>query len=266
MILAEQKYQTIRIEQVGDVVRIVFDHPDSKLNAIDGLMHEEITRLFRELKQEDRARAALITGEGQMFSAGGNFNWFPEVQNPEPREQLRRDARQMIWDLLDVEIPIVTAVNGPAVGLAASLVLLSDVIFMADNAIIADPHVRAGIAAGDGGVATWPLILGPPRAKEYLLTGDPVDAATAERIGLVNHVVPADQLQEKALEFATRLAKGAPLAIRFTKQSVNALIKDALNVAFDTSTALEMITFQSEDHLEAMAAIREKRDPIFKGR
>jgi len=163
-------------------------------------------------------------------------------------------------------VPIVAAVNGHAMGLGASIALLCDVIFMADTATIGDPHVKVGIVAGDGGAAIWPLAVGPARAKEYLLTGDPLTAAEAERIGLVNHVVPAAELDAAAMAFAARLAAGAPLAVRYTKLAVNKLVKDALNVAFDTSTALELLTFGSEDHQEALAALREKRPPAFKGR
>ena len=112
----------------------------------------------------------------------------------------------------------------------------------------------------------WPLLVGPHRAKEYLMSGKLADAAEAERIGLVNHVVPADELQEQAMAFAQRIAAGAPLAIQYTKLAVNKLVKDALNVAFDTSTALEIVTFQSDDHREALEALREKRKPVFKGR
>jgi enoyl-CoA hydratase len=151
-------------------------------------------------------------------------------------------------------------------GLGASIALLCDVILMADTATIGDPHVRVGLVAGDGGVAIWPLALGPARAKQYLLTGDPLTAAEAERIGLVNRVVPAAALDAEASALATRLAAGAPLAVRYTKLAVNKLVKDALNIAFDTSTALELVTFQSEDHQEALAAIRERRVPTFKGR
>jgi enoyl-CoA hydratase len=140
------------------------------------------------------------------------------------------------------------------------------VILMADTATISDPHVRVGIVAGDGGAVVWPLAVGPARAKQYLLTGDPVTAAEAERIGLVNKVVPAVDLQAEALAFATRLAEGAPLAVRYTKLAVNKLVKEALNVAFDASTALELVTFLSHDHVEALDAIREKRRPRFEGR
>jgi len=259
-------YRALDFERLGDVLRITIDHPESDLNAVDGVLHAELARVFRELKREDSARAVVLTGRGRTFSAGGSFDWFPSLQDPAALEHLRRDAKQMIWDLLDVEIPIVAAVNGPAVGLGASLALLCDVIYMADTASIADPHVRVGIVAGDGGTAIWPLAVGPARAKEYLLTGDPVSAEEAERIGLVNRAVPADELQDQALAFAKRLAAGAPLAIRYTKQAVNKLVKDSLNVSFDAATALEIVTFRSEDHQEALAAIHDKRKPRFSGR
>jgi enoyl-CoA hydratase len=259
-------YQALHLDRVDGVLRVAIEHPHSELNAVDALLHGEFTRLFRELKREDEARAVLLIGRGRAFSAGGDFAWFPTLDDLGKLEHLRRDARQMIWDLLDVELPIVAALNGPAVGLGASLALLCDVIFIADTATIADPHVRVGIVAGDGGAAIWPLAVGPARAKQYLLTGDPLDAAEAERIGLVNRVVPAASLEAEALAFARRLADAAPLAVRYTKQAVNKLVKDALNVAFDASTALEIVTFQSEDHREALAAIRDKRKPSFRGR
>jgi len=262
----QRDFSTLQIETVGTVLVVTIAHPTSPLNAVDHALHSDLTRLFSELRRETQARAVLLTGRGKAFSAGGDFNWFPELQEPARMEALRRDAKQLIWDLLDCEIPIVAAVNGHAMGLGASIALLCDVIFMAATATIGDPHVRVGIVAGDGGVAIWPLAVGPARAKQYLLTGDPVAAVEAERIGLVNRVVAADALHGEALAFAQRLADGAPLAVRYTKLSVNKLIKDALNIAFDTSTALELVTFKSEDHQEALAALKAKRRPEFKGR
>lgn len=262
----DENYRALRIERTETLVEITIDHPDSSLNTVDELLHEELTRLFRDLKREDEARVAVLTGAGRAFSAGGDFAWFDTLKGLEALEHLRRDAKQMIWDLLDVEIPIIAAVNGPAIGLGASLALLCDTIFMAESATLADPHVRVGIVAGDGGAAIWPAAVGPARAKQYLLTGDPIPAAEAERIGLVNFVAPDEELMPKARAFAGRLAAGAPLAIRYTKQAVNKGVKDALNIAFDASTALEIVTFQSEDHREALAAMAEKRAPDFKGR
>lgn len=261
-----EEFETLRLERDGDVLKVTIDRPGSELNAIDGTMHAELARLFSALRTETAARAVLITGKGKAFSAGGDLAWFPKIAEPEEAETVRRDAKRIVWDLLDVEVPIVAAVNGYAVGLGASIALLSDVIFMAESATVADPHVRMGIVAGDGGTAIWPLAVGPARAKQYLLTGDPLTAREAERIGLVNFVVPDDELGSRAMDFAKRLAAAAPLAVKYTKLSVNKLIKDALNIAFDTATALEMLTFKSEDHREALAAASEKRRPEFKGR
>jgi enoyl-CoA hydratase len=261
-------YTMIRFELEPDsaVMIATIDHPDSPLNAVGDVLHTELTQLFSELRTETEARAVLLTGRGKAFSAGGDFNWFPALQEPGRLEALRRDAKQMISDLLDVELPIVAAVNGHAMGLGATIALLCDVIYMADTATIGDPHVRVGIVAGDGGTAIWPLAVGPARAKEYLLTGDPVPAVEAERIGLVNRVFPADRLHEEALAMARRLAAGAPLAIRYTKLAVNKLVKDALNVTLDAASALELLTFHSADHQEALNALHEKRPPKFEGR
>jgi enoyl-CoA hydratase len=259
-------FTTLQIDRIDRVLRVTIAHPTSALNAVDDQLHHDLTALFAALRRESEARAVVLTGQGRAFSAGGDFSWFPALREMGRLEALRRDAKQLIWDLLDVEIPIVAAVNGHAMGLGASIALLCDVIFMADTATIGDPHVRVGLVAGDGGAAIWPLAVGPARAKQYLLTGDPLSAAEAERIGLVNRVVAAADLQTEAMTFAQRLAAGAPLAVRYTKVAVNKLLKDALNIAFDTSTALELVTFQSADHQEALAAIREKRKPDFNGR
>lgn len=251
---------------MGAVLQVTIDHPDSDLNAVDGELHGELVELMATLKDEHEARCILLTGSGNAFSAGGNLAWMPEMKDPVALERVRQEGKRIVWDLLDVEVPIVAAVNGPAIGLGATIALLCDVVFMADTAVIADPHVRVGIVAGDGGTAIWPLLVGPSRAKEYLLTGDPVPAAEAERVGLVNHVVPAAELQTAAMAFAERLAAGAPLAVQYTKLAVNKLVKDALNTAFDVATALEVVTFRSSDHDEALDAWREKRPPRFQGR
>ena len=260
------EFEDIRFERDGDVLRVVLDRPDDDLNTVEDRFHAELVALFPALRSEREARAVLLTGAGRAFSAGGDFGWFPALQAPGRLEDLRLDARRMIGDLLDVHLPIVCALNGPAMGLGATVALLCDVVFMAESARIGDPHVRAGIVAGDGGSVAWPLAVGPVRAKRYLLTGDPVPAVEAERLGLVNEVVPDDRLEEVAMAFAQRLAAGAPLAVQFTKQAVNALIKDAMNTGFDQATALEIQTFRSADHQEALAAWRDRRAPRFEGR
>lgn len=250
----------------GQVLEVVVDRPGDELNRVDGVLHEELTRLMALLKEEDEARAVLLTGAGRAFSAGGDFAWFPELQDPARVAALRADARTLVYDLLDVRLPVVCALNGHAMGLGASIALLCDVVFMARSATIGDPHVRVGITAGDGGTVAWPALVGPVLAKRYLLTGDPVSAEEAERIGLVSHVVDDDALHHDALTFARRLADGAPLALQSTKAAVNAALKAQAALAFDPALEAEVGTFASEDHQEALAALGERRPPRFTGR
>ncbi len=262
------RFDTHRYEG-GDVLEVVIDRPGddrpARLNAVDGAMHADLTQLFRRLKEERSARAVLLTGTGDAFSAGGDFGWFPTLQDRSALEHLRLDARQLIGDLLDVPLPVVCALNGPAMGLGASIALLCDTIFMARSATIGDPHVQVGIVAGDGGTLAWPLTVGPARAKRYLLTGDPLPAEEAERIGLVNFVVDDEEVHDAALAFARRLAAGAPLAVQYTKQAINAGLKARAVEVLDQALALEIATFGTNDHREALAALAEKRPPRFTG-
>jgi enoyl-CoA hydratase len=257
---------TITTSRDGDVLIAVVDHPDSAVNAVDARLHHDLGALFRELKQESEARAVVLTGTGRVFSAGGDMGWFPTLREPATMHRLRREAKQLIWDLLDVEVPIVCGLNGSAAGLAASVVLLCDVVVMADDARIVDPHVHVGLVAGDGGAAIWPLLLGPLAAKRHLLLGEPLTAVDALRFGIAAETCPAAHVGERARAWADRLAAGAPLAVQGTKIAVNALVKQALLTSFDLSTALEMPCFVSADHAEAVAAFVAKRAPRFEGR
>ncbi len=262
---------TIKVDRTtlvggAEILVCTIDNPASAYNSVDASLHREFAMLFRALRDEPDARAVVLTGSKKAFCAGGDFAWFDDLHDIASLEHLRRDAKAIIWDLLDIEIPVVAALNGPAVGLGASIALLCDAIFMGSDATIADPHVRVGIVAGDGGTTIWPLVLGPMLAKRYLLTGDAVGADEALRLGLVSHVSPRESVLADALAFAGRLADGAPLALRATKAAVNKLVKDALNVSFDTATNAELITLLSADHIEALAARGERRAPIFRGR
>lgn len=260
-------FEYISFERLeGHVLQVTIDRPGDDLNAVDGRMHHELTALMDALKHERDARCVVLTGVGRAFSAGGDFGWFPELQEPGRLEELRQEAKNLIWDLLDVQIPIVAAVNGHAMGLGASIALLCDVIVVAESALIGDPHVKVGIVAGDGGTIVWPWALGPALAKQYLLTGDPIDATEAHRIGLVNAVAADDACVDDAIAFARRIAANAPMAVQYTKLAVNKLLKDAANAAFDVATSLEIVTFRSDDHAEALAALRDKRTPQFKNR
>ena len=264
--ISHQGYECIRFARRGHVLDVTIDRPDDELNAVDARLHLELTRLFGELRHERDARAVVLRAQGRVFSAGGDFGWFPELRSIEALTALRADARAMIHDLLEVEVPIVVALEGPAVGLAATIVLLCDVIVAGERASLADPHVKVGLVAGDGGAVIWPLAVGPAIAKEFLLTGDAVPAERAAQLGLVNHVVPDGEVLERACALADVLASRPPLAVRATKAAVNAHVKAAMARVFDQAVAAEMQTFLSADHVEAVAAIVERRDPVFEGK
>jgi enoyl-CoA hydratase len=259
--------RTIRIERDDHLLHVTIDHPTSAVNAVDAQLHDDVAQLFGWLKGEGDARAVVLSGGGKRaFSAGGDFDWFPQLRKVEMLDPLRRSAKQLVWDLLDVEVPIVCALNGSAAGLGASVALLCDVIVMGEQALIVDPHVNVGLVAGDGGTAVWPLLVGPLAAKRHLLLGEPLTAPEALRVGIAAEICPNDQVLDRALVWARRLAAQAPLALRGTKIAVNAHLKRALLDSFDLSTALEMPCFLSHDHAEAIDAMREHRTPIFEGR
>lgn len=262
---------TMALRRDGHVLTVTIDHPTSALNAVDALLHREFADLFSLLKRGNDpiaadVRAIILTGSGPAFSAGGDMDWFPTLRTPEKLNNLRREAKQTIWDQLDVEAPIVCALNGPAVGLGASIALMCDVIVMADTAAIIDPHVQVGLVAGDGGAAIWPLMLGPHAAKRHLLLGEALTASEALRLGVAAEVCTAADVAETARRWADRIAAQPPLAVQGTKLSVNQQLKQSLLTAFDFSTAMEMPCFHSADHAEAVDAFIEKRPGIYEGR
>lgn len=259
--------QAIELERRGHLLIATIDHPHSDMNAVDEMLHDDFGELFALLKREGQARAIVLTGgTKRAFSAGGDLAWFPQLRAIDTLDQLRRVAKQIIWDLLDIEVPIVCALNGSAAGLGASIALLCDVIVMSERASIIDPHVNVGLVAGDGGAAVWPLLLGPLAAKRHLLFGEPLRAEDALRLGVASEVCAPDEVNQRALAWAERIAAQPPLAVRGTKIAVNAQLKRALLDSFDLSTALEISCFLSHDHVEAVDAIREKRTPQFEGR
>lgn len=260
------EFEAITFERDGDVLVATIDVPGDDLNRVGAQLHHELVQLASYLRAEKHARAILLAANGRAFSAGGDFRWFPDLQEGDALTHLHHDGRQIVWDLLDVRQPIVTAVQGPAVGLGASIALLSDAVFLGTSASIADPHVRVGLVAGDGGTVAWPLVVGPAAAKRWLLTGDALGAEEAVRLGLATEVVPDAELRATALAFAQRLAALPPMAVQGTKQAVNQWMRQAMTASFDLATALEMVTFRSDDHREALAAMREKREPRYRGR
>ena len=258
------RYQTLKIERTDKVLTVTFNRPEA-LNAVNGQMHTELASIFADIAADEKTEAVLLTGAGRAFCAGGDIEGMEQMRSPGALKRTLGEGKKIIQDMLEVEQPIIAALNGAAVGLGATIALFCDTIFAAEKAKIGDPHVRVGIVAGDGGAVIWPWLAGMAKAKEYLMTGDLLTAQEAERIGLINHVVPADELYAKAMEFAQRLANGPTLAIRWTKVSVNKILKDTVNTVLDASLAYEGLTMQTSDHREAAKAFVEKRTPKFTG-
>lgn len=262
----QRDYRCIRFERSGSLLRVVIDHPDSPLNVVDEELHGELTRMARDLRDEEDARAIVLTAAGDTFSAGGDMDWFPRLRSVDALARLQIDARSLVLDFLDIPTPVIAALPGPAVGLGATIALLSDAVIMADTATLADPHVSAGLVAGDGGTAVWPLALGPARAKQYLFTGEPVDAPTAVSMGLATSAVSRERLDDEAMALAQRIAGQPPLAVRYTKLAVNKLVRDAVEQTLDAAAGYELLTFLSEDHAEAVRAFTEGRPGRYEGR
>jgi Enoyl-CoA hydratase/carnithine racemase len=229
-------------------------------------MHEELSRIFYDVQDDQSADVVVLQGEGNAFSAGGDIEWLRDAAEGKTHGPSTVEAKKIIFGLLDLEKPIIAKVRGPAIGLGCTIAVFCDVIFAASTARFADPHVKIGVVAGDGGAVIWPQLVGYARAKEYLMTGDPLTASEAERIGLINHVVPDNELDARVDAFAGKLAAGAPQAIRYTKVSVNLRLKEIAHTILDASMAYEMLTFATSDHREAVASFLEKRKPNFTGK
>lgn len=258
-------YQTIAAERQGRILTLSLNRPDA-LNSVNHRMHEELASIFSDVQRDDRADVVVLTGKGRVFCAGGDLKEMEEsAKGGRPLLLERPDAKRIVFSLLDLEKPLIARVNGHAMGLGATIALLSDVIFMSTEARIGDPHVKVGVAAGDGGAVIWPQLIGYARAKEFLMTGKPLTADEAAEIGLVNHAVPPAELDRRVYAFAEELAAGAVNAIRFTKIACNIGLKQLAHSIMDTSLAYEWINFSSRDHREAVASFLEKRSPEFDG-
>lgn len=255
-------YRRLRFDRPHPrVLRIAMDN--GKLNAADRIMHEELGRVWRDLDADPDVNAAIITGAGRAFSAGGDFAMIREMMADfDVRARVWKEARDIVRNLIDCGKPVVSAMRGPAVGAGLVCGLLADISIAARDCRIIDGHTRLGVAAGDHAAIIWPLLCGMAKAKYYLLLCDPVSGEEAERIGLVSLAVEDAELDAKAMEIAARLAEGAQSAIRWTKYALNNWLRQA-GPNFDTSLALEFMGFGGPEIREGLASHLEKRKPGF---
>ncbi|WP_328766769.1 enoyl-CoA hydratase/isomerase family protein [Streptomyces sp. NBC_00286] len=239
----------------GPVRLIELNRPD-QLNSTSEELHSSLASVWDEVAADPEARAVVLTGRGRAFSAGGNFEVMTRVQrDPAFREQNVDEARRIILGMVRCPLPVIAAVNGPAVGLGCSLALLSDLVLIAEGAHIADPHVQVGLVAGDGGALVLPLLVGLTRAKELLFLGDRVSPEEAVRLGIANRVVPDDKLRAEAMDLAGRLAALPAQALRETKRAVNLHLEQAISAVLEPALLAERDSMHSPDHIAIVEKI-----------
>jgi enoyl-CoA hydratase len=236
---------------------------EGRLNAVSGTMHRELAELWKAVADDEETRSVLVRGADGAFSSGGDLDLVLDIANdPATRLRVFHEARDLVYNIVDCPTPIVSAMTGPAVGAGLAVGLLADVSIATPDARIVDGHTRLGVAAGDHAVIVWPLLCGLAKAKYHLLLCEPLDGVEAERIGLVSLCVPTDELEDRALAIAVRLAEGAQAAIRHTKLALSNWLRLA-GPSFDASLALEFLDMAGPDVHEGVAAVREKRPPQF---
>ncbi len=250
------------VEHPESVLEVVMGRP-GKLATADHNGHRELARVWRDIGDDPDIRAVVLRGEGKGFSAGGDFSLVEDMAADfEVRSRVWREARDLVYNVINCDKPIVSAMHGPAVGAGLVAGLLADIPIAARDAKIVDGHTRLGVAAGDHAAIIWPLLCGMAKAKYYLLLCEPVSGEEAERIGLVARAVDASELRETALNVAHRLATSSQTAVRWTKYALNNWLR-MMGPTFDTSLAVEFMGFAGPDVKEGVASLRERRPPEF---
>lgn len=256
-------FPTLKFSCPADRVLEITLEAEKKLNAANADMHHDLAYVWQAIDGDREVNAVLVKGSGKGFSAGGDFDLVKSmIDDDETLARLWKEARDLVYNLINCSKPVISAIHGPAVGAGLAVGLLSDISVAAKSAKILDGHVRLGVAAGDHAVIVWPLLCGLAKAKYYLLTNKPVDGAEAERIGLVSLCVDDGDCYQTALDTATELAQGSQSAIRWTKYALNNWLRMA-GPSFDTSLALEFMGFRQPDIKEGLASLKEKRAPDF---
>jgi len=257
--LYEELGEELKVEADGPVRTVVIDRPEA-LNAMSPKLHWGLANVWRMLSADSEARVVILTGAGRAFSAGGDLDWITTfLDDPVARYESLREGAQIIEEMLRFPLPVIAAVNGPAVGLGCSITILCDVVLMSERAYLADPHVGVGLVAGDGGAAFWPLLTPILRTREYLFTGDRIPAATAVELGLATRTTAPDELMPEARRLADRIARQPIAALQGTKRIVNMYLSQALAGALPAGFAAEAVTMESEEHRRRLLALRSKK-------
>jgi enoyl-CoA hydratase len=256
------RYEYLRLDQDDGVLVVTLGDPE-RLNAVSERGHTELVEIWPEIDRDRGVRSVLLRSEGRAFSAGGAYEMIERiVVDHDSHRRILKEARDLVRNIIECSKPVVSAINGPAVGAGLAAALLADIPVAARSARIIDGHTNLGVAAGDHAAVIWPLLVGMAKAKYYLMTNEPLDGAEAERIGLVAKVVDDDDLDSYTRDLAAQLASRSPEALSWTKHTLNHWLRSAYPI-FDASVAYEFLGFGGPDAAEGLAAIREKRPPRF---
>ncbi|MBV8196364.1 MAG: enoyl-CoA hydratase/isomerase family protein, partial [Candidatus Dormibacteraeota bacterium] len=257
------RFPSLHFSRPEDGILVITLQAEARLNAISATMHGELAAVWRAIDEDDETRVVIVRGAGGTFSSGGDLELIYEISGDfNARARVLRETRDLVYNVINCSRPIVSAMDGAAVGAGLVVGLLADVSIAARSSRLIDGHTRIGVAAGDHSAIIWPLLCGMAKARYYLLTCEPLSGEEAERIGLVSLCVDDDELHTRALEIARRLAAGSETAIRWTKYALNSWLRMAGPI-FDNSAALEFLGFTGPDVREGAAAVREKRPPRF---
>jgi enoyl-CoA hydratase len=257
------KYEALEVVRRGNVLHITLNRPEA-LNAIDRQSLAELSTVFIEASMDAEVDVVVLTGAGRAFSAGGDWNWMREqIRDPEQFYEGLVNAKRMLYSVIDCEKPIVCRLNGDAVGMGCTLALACDFVIADDHARLADPHVRVGLVTGDGGATLWSYFVGHMRAKQYLLTGDFIEAKKAEEIGLITCAVPADELDVCVASLVKKMASGPTRAVAWSKAVINIGLRQALSASLDAALSYEALSNQTADHKAAVEAFLKGEKPAF---
>jgi enoyl-CoA hydratase/carnithine racemase len=262
------QFKTLLVEKKDGIATVTMNQPD-KLNAIDEGMHRDLEHIWPVLSDDPEVSVIILTGAGRAFSAGGDIKgMIGRFGTPDGAKRAigaTFHAKNLAGSMLNVHKPMISAVNGDALGLGTTLALLCDISVVSETAKMGDTHVRVGLVAGDGGTAIWPLLIGVNRAKEFLMRGTVLSGKEAAEKGIASHAFPADKVMEEAVKIAQEINRLPPLAVQWSKVSANAILKQQFNLAFDSGIAFEALSMFTADHNEACKAFVEKRKPTYKG-
>ena len=262
-------YSALKLSLKDRIMTVTMSNPGTK-NASTPQMGKELTTIWDDIWMDDEVSVAILTGDGDAFCSGVDLDYLQEDYANKPRppalvNPTTRGARKHVMGILECEKPILAKVRGPAYGMGVNIAMACDMVFVSETARLCDSHVRAGMVAGDGGVLLWPLEVGIHKAKEYLMMGEPIPGPVAAEIGLVNRCLPDSELDAHVQKVAEKLRDLPPHAVNYTKASLNMVLKQATQTAFEASLAYELYTMGMGDFKEALAAFLEKRKGQFKG-